>query len=296
MTITQILTNYTFWVVAGGSALLGILSGILGSFSVLRKQSLIGDAVAHSSLPGIAIAYIIFGTKQTWVLLLGALVSGLLSILIINLISRYSKLKYDSALALIMSVFFGLGLVLLSYIQRIPDANQAGLNKFIFGQASSILISDTLNILAVGIVLLAIIILLWKEFYIISFDSSYASTLGYPIKRLNMLLSLMTVITIIMGIQTVGAILMSAMLVAPAVAARQWTNKLWIMVLLASIIGALSGVLGTFVSAYAFKMPTGPSVILFVSGFVLISLLFARGRGIIWKVINRKQAAQKIKN
>jgi manganese/zinc/iron transport system permease protein len=138
----SLLSDYTFQVVALGSALMGVISGVMGSFAVLRKQSLLGDGVSHAALPGVVTAFLLTGSKQTEVLLTGALISGLMATLLMVNIVRHSRVKFDGALALVMSVFFGLGLVLLTYVQKQPNANQAGLNRFIFGQASTLLRRD----------------------------------------------------------------------------------------------------------------------------------------------------------
>jgi manganese/zinc/iron transport system permease protein len=281
--IKYILNDYTFQTVALGAVLLGIISGVLGSFAVLRKQSLLGDAISHSALPGIAIAFIITQTKNTEILLLGALVAGLLSTIIIISIDKYSRIKFDSLLALILSVFFGIGLVLLTYIQKIPNANQAGLEKFIFGQASTLLKRDINLMIIVGSILFVLLILFWKEFKIVSFDPEFADSIGISVQKITLLLSFMIVLAIIIGLQTVGVILMSAMLVAPGVAARQWTNKLSIMLVLAGFFGAFSGLTGSLISSSIEKMPTGPSIVLIVSLIVIISIAFSPNRGLVWK-------------
>jgi manganese/zinc/iron transport system permease protein len=285
-----ILGDYTFQTVALGSALLGLISGVLGSFTVLRKQSLLGDGVSHAALPGVVMAFILLQSKNTEVLLLGALLSGLLATFIILGIVRYSRIKFDSALALVMSVFFGLGLVLLTYVQKIPNSNQAGLNRFIFGQASTLLQKDIIVMAICGAVLLFLVGLFWKEFKLFSFDSDFAQSLGFSPKYLNLLLSFMIVLAIIIGLQTVGVILMSAMLIAPAVAARQWTKRLWVMVLLSAIFGAVSGVIGPALSSLYAKLPTGPAIVVCVSVFVLISVLFAPGRGVIHRLYQRRKS------
>lgn len=169
-TFRLFLTDYTLQIVSLGSALLGIVSAVIGSFAVLRQQSLLGDAVSHAALPGIALAFMFTQRKETAVLLLGALITGLLAALLVIIIDRYSRIKFDSALALVLSVFFGGGLVLLTYLQKIPNANQAGLDKFIFGQASTLLKSDINTILVVGLIIILTVIFFWKEFKIISFD------------------------------------------------------------------------------------------------------------------------------
>ncbi|HHT97861.1 MAG TPA: metal ABC transporter permease, partial [Clostridiales bacterium] len=278
-----IFTDHTLRVVSLGSAILGIISGILGSFAVIKKQSLLGDAISHAALPGIALAFIITNSKKTEVLLLGALISGLLATYIILSIERNSRIKFDSALALILSVFFGAGLVLLTFIQKTANANQAGLDKFIFGQASTLLKRDVYLMGLVGIVLIILVIIFWKEFQIAAFDAEFAQSLGFSVRNINMLLSAMIVTAIIIGLQTVGVILMSAMLVAPAVAARQWTDKLSIMVVLSAFFGAISGLLGTVLSSMIDKLPTGPTIVIIISLIVFISITLAPNRGLLWK-------------
>lgn len=278
MNAFPLLHDYTFQVVALGAALLGMTSGLIGSFAVLRRQSLLGDVVSHAALPGIAAVFLMTGTKDTVWLLIGALCSGLAATGFIIGVVRYSRVKFDTALALGMSVFFGLGLVLLTYVQKIPNANQAGLQRFIFGQAAVLLKSDILVIAVTGAVLLALTLLFWKEFKLLSFDPEFARSLGFPTRSLNVLLSAMTVAAIIAGLQTVGVILMSAMLVAPAVAARQWTNRLGVMVGLAALFGAVSGVAGTLASSALPKLPAGPAIVVAADVLVLISLALGRAR------------------
>jgi manganese/zinc/iron transport system permease protein len=284
-----LFSDYTFQTVALGSALLGLISGVLGSFAVLRKQSLLGDGVSHSALPGVVIAFILLGSKNTEILLLGALISGLLATLFIVSIVRYTRVKFDSALALVMSVFFGLGLVMLTYVQKIPNSNQAGLKRFIFGQASTLLQRDILLMAICGLLLLALVLLFWKEFKLFTFDSDFAQSLGFSPKRLNLLLSFMIVLAIVIGLQAVGVILMSAMLITPAVAARQWTNKLWVMVILSALFGAVSGIIGTAASSLVPKLPTGPAIVICISAIVVISVLFAPGRGILNRIYVRRR-------
>lgn len=286
--VIALFSDYTFQTVAFGSALLGLISGVLGSFAVLRKQSLLGDGVSHSALPGVVMAFVLLGSKNTESLLLGALISGLLATLLIVGVVRHTRVKFDSALALVMSVFFGLGLVLLTYVQKIPNSNQAGLKRFIFGQASTLLRRDIVLMAICGFVLLTLVLLFWKEFKLFTFDADFAQSLGFS-KRLNLLFSFMIVLAIIIGLQTVGAILMSAMLITPAVAARQWTNKLSVMVVLSALFGAVSGVAGTAASSLVPKLPTGPAIVVCVSLIVVFSILFAPGRGILHRIYQRRK-------
>lgn len=291
--MAAILTDYTFQVVALGALMMGAVSGLMGSFAVLNKRSLLGDGVSHAALPGVVLAFLLTGSRHTGTLLAGALVSGLLATLMMLGITRYSRIRFDSALALIMSAFFGLGLVLLTQVQKQPDARQAGLDRFIFGQASTLLLSDLYIMLGSGLVLMTLTLLFWKELKLFSFDREYAHILGFSTGRIDLLLSLMIVTAIIVGLQTVGVILMSAMLVAPAAAARQWTNRLGVMVLLSALFGGVSGLLGTFLSSALTRMPTGPAVVVAASLITLISLLLAPGRGVIARL---RQQARNRKN
>lgn len=289
--IEMIQNDFTFRVVSFGSLILGMISGALGCFAVLRKQSLIGDAISHCTLPGIAIAFLITNSKNIEVLLFGALLSGLLSMYLITTIASHSKLKFDASLALVLSVLFGIGIVFLTYIQKNSGSHQAGLEKFIFGQASSLLKRDVRIMIITGIVLFSMMIVFWKEFKLVTFDPVFAQTIGIPSTFFGGFLSLLMVLGIVIGLQTVGVILMSALLISPASAARQWTDKLSVMVVLSSLFGGMSGVLGTMVSSYIPGIPTGPTIVAFMSIIVLGSLLFAP-RGIIRKwMIQRKNHA-----
>jgi len=288
-TLISLLGDYTFQIVALGSALLGIISGVLGSFAVLRRQSLLGDGVSHAALPGVVMAFLLTGSKNTEVLLLGALLTGLAATFLITRIVKHSRIRFDSALALIMSVFFGLGLVLLTYSQKVPNANQAGLKRFIYGQASTLLQRDVVLMAVCGILILIIVFLFWKEFKLFSFDPEFAETIGFGTGRLNLLLSFLIVLAIIVGLETVGVVLMSAMLIAPAVAARQWSNRLWLMVVLAAVFGAISGVTGTLLSSAAAGVPTGPVIVVCITAITVFSLLFAPGRGILHRVYLRRK-------
>nr|WP_026288397.1 metal ABC transporter permease [Polaribacter irgensii] len=290
--IKLVFTDYTLRTITLGTAILGSICGMLGSFAVLRKQSLLGDAISHAALPGIAIAFLITGTKETNVLLIGALVSGLLGAFWIRGITKRTHLKSDTALGLILSIFFGFGMLLLTYIQKLPNANQSGLDKFLFGQAATLLARDVWFMASVTFVCLVVLLLFWKEFKILLFDADYAKTLGFNIQLIDILITSFIVIAIVLGLQTVGVVLMSAMLLAPAAAARQWTNSLGIMVVLAAFFGASSGVIGTAISASQNNLSTGPVIVLVAAVFVGFSFIFSPSRGLLFRQIrfiqNRK--------
>ena len=287
-----LFNDYTLRTISLGTAILGAICGMLGSFAVLRKQSLLGDAISHAALPGIAIAFLITGTKETNVLLIGALISGLIGAFWIRGITRRTHLKSDTALGLILSIFFGFGMLLLTYIQKQPNANQSGLDKFLFGQAATLLARDVWFMASVTLVCLLVLLLFWKEFKIMLFDIDYAKTLGFNVKTIDVLITSFIVLAIVLGLQTVGVVLMSAMLLAPAAAARQWTNSLGIMVVLAAIFGATSGVVGTAISASQNNLSTGPVIVLVAAFFVVFSFIFSPSRGLLFRQIrfikNRK--------
>ncbi len=287
--------DYTLMVVSIGAALLGAISGALGTYAVLRRQSLLGDAISHASLPGIAIAFILTGSKTPLILVLGAAIAGWIGTLFILSIVRLTRIKYDSALGIVLSTFFGFGLVLLTWIQRQGLANQAGLDTFIFGQAATLLQRDVVTIGVLGGFALLITFLFWKELKLLAFDVGFAASIGLPTRILDIVLTSLLVIAIVIGLQTVGAVLMSAMLVAPAVAARQWTNRLNLMMLLAGCFGACSGVVGTYISSTALGIPTGPTIILCVTLVVVFSIAFAPNRGLLWNSIKQRRNRRSFK-
>lgn len=299
MNITEymqlLFEDYTLQVITLGTAVLGAVCGMLGSFAVLRKQSLLGDAISHAALPGIAISFLWFGTKSPITILLGALVSGLIGTFWIKGMVSKTHLKSDTALGLVLSLFFGFGMLLLTYIQKLPNANQAGLDKYLFGQAATLLASDVWLISIVGSISLCVVAIFWKELKLLLFDADYTKTLGFNIRFLDILITSFIVLAIVLGLQTVGVVLMSAMLLAPAAAARQWTNKLWVMVVLAAVFGASSGVVGTAISASTNGLSTGPVIVLVATFFVFVSFIFSPERGILFKEIRKYKNRKALK-
>ncbi|MDX1326705.1 MAG: metal ABC transporter permease [Arenibacter sp.] len=280
-----VFTDYTLRTITLGTAILGIVCGMLGSFAVLRKQSLLGDAISHAALPGIVIAFLVTGAKNSNMLLIGALVSGLVGTFWISGIVKKTHLKSDTALGLILSLFFGFGMLLLTFVQKMPNAQQAGLDKYLFGQAATLVESDVWLMAIVMGVSLLVLLLFWKEFKVQHFDPDYSKSLGFNTRFLDVIMTTLIVLAIVIGLQTVGVVLMSAMLLAPAAAARQWTNKLGIMIFLAAIFGALSGIFGTAISATSNNLSTGPLIVLVAAVFVVISFVFAPVRGLLFREI-----------
>tara|TARA_B100001113_G_scaffold332775_1_gene310070 strand:- start:1417 stop:2541 length:1125 start_codon:yes stop_codon:yes gene_type:complete len=289
--------SYTLTIVILGTILLGSVAGALGCFAVLRKQSLLGDAIAHAALPGICIAFLITGAKHSTMLVLGAIIVGWLGAIILSIVTQQTTLKKDAILGIILSVFFGFGLVLLTYIQRLATSQKSGLNQYLFGSASTLLKADLWVMGVLGSIVVIMMILFWKEFKLISFDTAYASSLGYRVKTLETVLTMLIVVAIVIGLQTVGVVLMSALVIAPAVAARQWTDRLSVMVILAGFFGSISGVMGALLSSFFYQIPTGPVIVVVMSIIVIISLFLSPLRGIVWEKVrqyrNRKLIYQK---
>ncbi|MFW9854380.1 MAG: metal ABC transporter permease [Candidatus Thorarchaeota archaeon] len=281
--LIEILANHTIRTVAIGAGIIGFVSGSLGAFAFLRRQSLLGDAISHATLPGVALLFLLTLSKEPITLLFGAALAGILGVLLITLITRYSSLHRTTALGIILSVFFGFGIVLLTIIQEIPTAAQAGLSTFLFGNAATLLQRDIEVMVILSIISLLLLAMFWNQFKLVVFDPDFALSLGFPVGKLDIFLTCLLVIAIIIGLQTVGVILMSAMVVGPAAAARQWTNRLDRMVILSGAIGAGAGVIGSVISGSTTKLPTGPVIIVIVTLLVVISFFFSPNRGLLWE-------------
>ena len=271
------------WVVAG-SMLLGGAAGGLGSFVFLQKRSLLGDALAHAALPGVGLAFLVAGRKEFILLLLGATATGWVGALLVNGIVRHTKIKLDAALGIILTVFFGLGVVILTAIQKSGSGSQAGLDKFLFGQAAAMGKDDVTILAVLGVTMLIVVTLGFGRFKLITFDPNLARAIGLKVGWLQFLLTTMIVFAVTIGLQAVGVVLMAAMLISPAAAARQWTDRLGLMVLLASVLGAVSGILGAYVSFLAPRFPTGPWMVVVISLICLVSVLFAPRRGVVSRI------------
>jgi manganese/zinc/iron transport system permease protein len=293
--LSSLFTDYTLRTVALGSATLGILSGALGTYAVLRKQSLLGDAISHAALPGIALAFLLTGSKAPLVLIVGAVAAGWIGTLLVMSIINTTRIKDDSALGLVLAVFFGFGLVLLTFIQKMPNAAQAGLDKFLFGQAAALLERDVITMAGLGGLALLAMLIFWKEFKLLAFDPEFGASLGFPMRALDVLLITLLVVAIVLGLQTVGVVLMSAMVVAPAAAARQWTDRLGIMVGLSAFFGALAGVSGAVISSTTARLPTGPTIVLCISAIVLVSLALAPNRGLVWRWVRHQRNRRRLR-
>ncbi len=292
--LAELLASQIVRTVLTGAALLGAIAGMLGAFALLRRQSLLGDALAHAALPGVCLGFLIAGGRELGSIMAGAFFTGALAALTMMLITRATRLRTDAALGIVLSVFFAVGVVLLTWLQGKGGAASAGLGSFLFGQAAAILASDLWIMGAVGLAALALVLAFWKEFKLVSFDADFARAQGFPVTALEALLTVMVALAIVVGLQLVGVVLIVALLIAPAAAARQWTNRLGAMVALSALIGAASGTVGALISATTRGLATGPVVVLIATLAVLISLMLAPGRGLVWQALAARRARARV--
>lgn len=278
-------------IVVPGVIVLCTMSALIGNFTYLRKRSLIGDAISHSVLPGICLAYLLRGEKDLFFLLIGAMISGLVSVFLIDYLSRNKFARNDTAIALMLSSFFGTGLVLLTYIQHQGSASQSGLDSFLFGKAASLSWLD-LQVFGVSLLVFASLIYFFRRgFGVLSFDEDFAQSIGFPVKSLRVVLSILTVWAVATGIQAVGVVLMAALLIAPALSARMWSKSLNQMILVSLLFGSIAGYSGSFISYIEPGMPTGPWVVVSAGLLALASLFFAPGNGLIsqWQLRRKNE-------
>ncbi|MSQ90943.1 MAG: metal ABC transporter permease [Phycisphaerales bacterium] len=277
--------DYNTQVVAAATALLGAAAGLAGCLLLLRRRALMGDALGHATLPGIAAAYLVSvavgGTgKEPWVLLAGAAAGAIAGVLGVVLVRRGARVSDETAMAIVLGAFFGLGTALLTVIQASPGGHQAGLSSFILGHAASMVASDLRAASIVALVCVALVVLLTKELRLLCFDESFARVIGRPVRWLDATVLIIVTAVVIAGLQAVGLILILSLLILPATAARLCTDRFTVMLPLAAAFGAISGVGGTLVSSFAPRLPTGPCIVLVAATLFVLALLFAPKRGL----------------
>lgn len=271
-------------VIMVGAMLIGGITGALGVVMVLRKRSLLGDAIAHATLPGVAIAYLLFG-KDPLMLVLGAATAGVVGVALVVLITNTTRLRADVVMGMMLAVFFGVGMLLLTYIQKLPTNGQAGLTAFIFGQAAAVVWHDVVLLIVIGLPILGAGIVGWPILHAFCFDAAWLHARGLPTFVVDIVVMFGVSIVIALGLPMVGALLISALLIAPAIAARQWTNSMASMMLVSTLIGASSGVIGAVLSASIARVPTGPTIVFIC---VLIALLSLRIAPVMQKMALRR--------
>ncbi len=293
------LQDYNTRVVVFGVAVLGAGAGLVGGFTLLRKRALMGDALSHASLPGIALAFIIatkLGADGKYLpyLLIGATLSGLLGVAVILWIRNHTRLKEDTALGIVLSVFFGAGMAILGVIQDMEQGNAAGLDGFIYGKTASMRFADAQLIVAASLVVIAVCLLLFKEFRLLCFDEGFAGSRGFRVVVLDSVLMAMVVLITIVGLQAVGLILMIALMVIPAAAARFWTDVMWRMMACSMLLGMVGCVVGATISAVLPKLPSGAMIVLVCSFFFFVSMLVGRSRGVLVRYIRRRRLNRRV--
>ncbi|MFP4642881.1 MAG: metal ABC transporter permease [Spirochaetales bacterium] len=301
-TLVTLLSSHTFRIVSFGTATIGSVAGVLGCFAYLQHRSLTGSVVAHSTLSGIMLAFLLSyaltgrGSTDIAVLLPGALATGVASMLVAQAIVRKSLVRIDTAMAVSMSLFFGAGFFLLRIINVNAVPGRSGLDEFLFGQAALITWRDLSAILILAAIAMGITVLLWKEFTGVVFDSTFLAGLGFQTRFLENILLLTMVLAIVLGLKTVGVVLIVALLIAPAAAARQWTKRVSTMAILSAAFGAASGIGGSTLSAVYSGLPTGPIIVILATILAFVSVLAAPKRGLIARLVHKRRSRAKFRS
>jgi manganese/zinc/iron transport system permease protein len=277
------------------SVLLGIAASSVGVFAFLRRNTLVGETVAHSMLPGIGLAFILSGSREPIFLVSGAIVAGWVSVLFMEWISKKGPMKKDLALAITLTGFFGIGILLMTHIQRGSYGDHSGLDHYIFGNVAAMTKQDTWVFGGLAVLVLLILGASYKELTVFSFNPEFAQSNGLPTRLLEVGLSTITILAIAAGIKAVGIVLMAALLIIPAAASRYWMNRLKGMLVLSAVFGALAAILGAFVSYKYSGMPTGPLIVVVLALLTALSVLFAPRMGMLSKRLKKYRRAQKMR-
>lgn len=293
------LQDYNTRIVIIGTTLLGLAAGLVGTFLLLRKRALLSDTLSHATLPGIALTFILItylggDGKNLIALITGAAIFSVLGTVSVILVQKYSRLKDDAALGIVLSVYFGFGIALLGLATRMESGTAAGLSSFIYGKTASMLFFDALLIGATALGSAIVCLLLFKEFTLICFDYHYAATQGWPVARLDFLMMTLVVVVTVIGLQAVGLILVVALLIIPPSAARFWTHRLKNMLILSGVFGALSGLLGSTFSALMANLPAGAVIVIMAAVIFIFSLAFGPASGLIHQMIDRRRLTHKV--
>lgn len=277
-----------------GAILLGICCGVLGGFLVVRKMALMGDALSHAVLPGVAIGFLWNMTKDPYAIFVGATIAGLLGAGTVNLITQTTRLKEDTALGLVLAGYFAVGVVLLTMMQQLPLGSQSGIDKFLFGQAAAISAQDVRLMAGVTALSLLVIGLFYKEFLVTSFDPGFARASGFPVQVMHYSLMLLLAFSVVIALQAVGVVLVSAMLITPAAAAYMLTDRMSRLLLLAALFGIFAGAIGAFFSFLRPNLPTGPFMVLGASFVFAMAFLFGPRHGVVVRWWMHRSRARRV--
>ncbi|KKO54778.1 metal ABC transporter permease [Paenibacillus sp. DMB20] len=291
----NVLSPNTQWVLLS-TLILGMAAGMIGCLAYWKRQSLMSDALSHAALPGVVIAFALSGTKSLPVMIAGAAVSALIGAFMIQWIRTSSRIKEDTAMGMILSVFFGLGIMLLTIVNRLPGGNQSGLDSFIFGQAASMVRQDVYTMTILALLVMLVVFIGFKEWKLFLFDPDFAKGLGLSGRWMNSIYLGVLVLVIVIGIQAVGVILMAALLIIPAVSARYWTHSFKWMVVLSAIFGGGAGMTGTMISTLGKGWPTGPFIVVSSSVLFVVSLVFGAEKGLLVQALQLRTQKKRHQN
>ena len=275
--------TYNTLVVAVGVAAVGCAAGVVGTFGVLRKRALVGDAAAHATLVGVATALLLTGQRDLAVLLVGGLLSAMVAIVFLVFIRKFTRTRDDAATAIVLSVSFGLGITLISGMVSRGVPGSGGLERFLLGHTASLTVNDALLLGIVSVVGVLCIVVGLKEATLVAFDSDFAAAAGWPAATIDLVLIGLIAVMVVVGLPAAGAVLVTALVVIPPAVARQWTERLIPMLVIAGLVGLFSGLVGVVLSSLAVQVPTGPVVVLVATAFLIVSILVAPCRGILWR-------------
>ncbi len=291
--------NYNTLVVLAGVSMLSLASGVVGCFMLLRKRALMADALSHATLPGIGLAFMVMvwmggSGKSLPGLLLGATVTGVLGALVVMALRNFTRLKEDASLGIVLSVFFGTGICLMGWIQKMKEGHAAGLESFIYGKTASMVAQDAWLIAGAGAVCVLTCVMFYKEFRLICFDTGFARSQGWPVALIDGVLMTLAILVVVIGLQAVGLILVIALLIIPPAAARFWTDRLDKMILVSGFIGLFSGVSGAMISANHPKIPSGAIIVLMAIVLFVASMMLAPNRGVIARLLRHRGLTARI--
>lgn len=280
--------GYNAALVAIGAGLLGFASGASGAFLLMRKRALVADSLAHATLPGVCIGFMVMVAvgldgRALAGLLIASVCSAALGLITLEALTRYTRLPEDAAIGAVLSVFFGLGVVLLTVIQNMNAGRQAGLETFLLGSAAGMLFEDALIVAGAGIVIVAVLWALRRPMVMVSFDPSYAATLGLNLRLIDFTMMFLVMVVTVVGLKIVGLVLSVALLIIPPASARFWTDQSGRMILISAIIGGASCYIGAAISATAPALPSGPIIVLVAASCFVVSFFGAPRRGILYR-------------
>ena len=302
MSLLEFFANHTYRMVFFGTITIGLVSGALGSFAYLRKQSLVSDVVSHAALPGTLLAFLVavtvFGVdgRNTVGLISGAVIVGTIAVLFANGVANTTKIRIDSAMAVSLTLFFGAGMILMRVIANGEYPGKGGIQDYLFGNASVITTADLYTSVVTGGLAIVVMLVFWKEFALRTFDPGHASVLGFNGRTIDVLMFTTIVIAIVIGVKSVGLVLMVAFVVTPPAAARQWTTTLGSMVTLAGIFGAVGSGVGAYLSIAWGNVPTGPLIVLTLFALFVLSLLLSPRRSIVMTSLTRLRARKQLQH